>query len=213
MFGRETSQGSAVGTTAVRGSFQVADIITLPSTQIERDGVKQQLAAGSALRVPTTHELIATSRRDGGLPHRFGVFEGANGEAVGAVFVKADSVLHIVFLDLGAPEVQALLADAERAQTLRVLFVSETNESRLMIPPVGDGLQMLIAASRGARALGVPAYIEAMTEAMKIALSAKTFAHLELDVTKLRRVELSYVVADSTAADMERKVRGHVTLN
>ena len=118
---------------------------------IDRCG-RSERVEGTAIRLDVSCALLAASRRDGGVRHRFGVLE-FDACCIGAMLTHADRELHAVLFDLGASEMKNFFMEAEALNAFRVLIVAETGDLRLMLPPRSEGMDMLFEATRKARSV------------------------------------------------------------
>jgi len=158
---------------------------------------------GDALVLRVSAELLAQSRRDGGLAHKFGVFEFER-LALGALFIAGSDALHVVLLEPAVAECRALLAHAEATGYLHVLAFAGKADSRLMRIGRCDGLDMLCVAARNSRPGSTQEVAQAVAAALEFVGSPANLASLELPEPLPTRVVTHFILTASRDADIER---------
>ena len=158
---------------------------------------------GDALVIRVSTEFLAQSRRDGGLAHTFGVFEG-EGMALGALFIACSDALHVVLLEPAIAECRALLGHVEASGYLHVLASAGDTDSRIMRIGRCDGLDMLCVAARNSRPGSTDDVAQAVAAVLEFVGSPANLASLELPGPLPERVVTHFIFTASRDADIER---------
>lgn len=176
---------------ATLGSLRGAKVDALPGL------------SGDAVVIGVSSELLAQSRRDGGLLNKLGVFE-FESMTLGALFIASDHELHAALFEPAVPECQKLLTAALSANRLHVLAFAGSKDSRLMLIDRPEALELLCAAAHGTRPGSTLEVTQAVGAALEFAASPDNFAALGFAQQHPAQVVAHFVLTPSREADIER---------
>lgn len=210
---RATKYSAKISNSKISADLQAATMIELPGAELAGPDGTRTIRPGRALRIPTSDGFITASRREAALHHRFAVFSGNNAEALGMLGVMSQDELQFIVFDLGAPEIEAFLKRADEERFIRVLFQSASGDTRLLLPPHGEGLEMLVHESQTARAMHMARYACAVRDAVDYVLTSDAMAKLQLDEAAFRTVTVSCVLTESVAVRIKQFPHAPATVN
>jgi len=199
MLGKAEAARLLVGGGAPVVDFRFGAISPLKGAQVN----ELMDLSGNAIVIGVSRGLLAASRRDGGLAHKFGVFDFETMK-LGALFIRGDDELHVVLIEAATPECRALLARAQTAKRLHVLAVAEKTDSRLMVIGRSEGLDMLCTAAQGDRPGSTVEVTQAVAAALEFVASPDNLTSLALPTPLPERVIAHFVLTPSREADIER---------
>lgn len=154
--------------------------------------------------------LLALSRREGGLKHRFGVLE-SDGVVFGVMFIRGVDELHVLVLDVSAPEVRELLAESERNGGMKILLVGDARDMRLMVPHTASDFRTLMLTARTSKTVNTSSFVRHLGDVMRHATSEEVIKLLGMTPDKLTEIQVSCLVTPQRVAEVERFILGGLT--
>jgi hypothetical protein len=119
-------------------------VIVRPAVQVSFDEFlrPKKLSSGItvapwAIKIVVDPAVIAQSRRDGGLPHRFGRFQ-FNGINLNVLLLKSDDEVDAIVLPMSVPAVWELLEGSEAFENIAILMVDSMDDARVVLVSAKD---------------------------------------------------------------------------